>query len=69
MLFRSKGKKSEESESVEEKKEIVDEINLDETFPEAGPQLEEDNLNESFLHMQKLAGLITESEYKQKFKK
>jgi len=62
--MKNKGKKSEEP--TEEKKEIVDEINLDETFPEAGSQLEETELNESFLHMQKLAGLITEAEYKQK---
>ena len=62
--MKNKGKKSEEP--TEEKKEIVDEINLDETFPEAGSQLEETELNESFLHMQKLAGLITESEYKKK---
>ena len=51
---------------TEEEKEIVDEVNIDETFPPSGPQLEEDSLNESFLHMQKLAGLITEAEYKQK---
>ena len=31
--------------------------------------LEEDTLNESFLHMQKLAGLITEAQYKEKLNK
>lgn len=66
--MKNKGKKKSE-EPTEEKKEIVDEINLDETFPEAGSQLEETELNESFLYMQKLAGVITESEYKKKLKK
>jgi hypothetical protein len=63
----SKGTKTEKPES--EEKEIVDEIEIDETFPESGSQLEEDNdemdIYES-LHMQKLAGIISESEYKKK---
>ena len=50
----SKGAKTEKVED----KEIVDEVEIDETFPESGAQLEEDSLNESFLHMQKLAGII-----------
>jgi len=71
--IKNKGKKSEKP-ADEEKKEIVDEVsidetNIDETFPENGPGLEETELNESYLHMQKLAGLITESEYKKKLKK
>ena len=52
--LKNKGAKA---EKVEEK-EIVDEVDIDETFPESGAQLEEDSLNESFLHMQKLAGII-----------
>jgi hypothetical protein len=63
--LKNKGKKSEEPKE-ETEKEIVDEVNIDENFPEAGPELEETELNESFLHMQKLAGLITETEYKKK---
>jgi hypothetical protein len=66
--MKNKGKKSEEPKE-ETEKEIVDEVNIDETFPENGPGLEETELNESYLHMQKLAGLITESEYKKKLKK
>jgi hypothetical protein len=66
----SKGTKTEKPES--EEKEIVDEIEIDETFPESGSQLEEDNdemdIYES-LHMQKLAGIISESEYVDKVKK
>ena len=62
--LKNKGAKA---EKVEEK-EIVDEVDIDETFPESGAQLEEDSLNESFLHMQKLAGVITEAQYKAKKK-
>jgi hypothetical protein len=78
----SKGTKTEKPES--EDKEIVDEVEIDETFPESGAQLEEDNLSGleddaeasmgdldemdiyEMLHMQKLAGIISETEYKQK---
>jgi len=52
----------------EEEKEIVDETMMDENDPENGPQLEEEydtNIYE-MLHMQKLAGVISESEYKVK---
>ena len=107
--LKNKGAKTEKTEE----KEIVDEVNIDETFPESGSQLEENmgdydsmsdrelmdyaeqegmedmvvldgegglanreeiiaalsegvnanQINESFLHMQKLAGLITEAQY------
>jgi hypothetical protein len=72
----SKGTKTEKSES--EDKEIVDEVEIDETFPESGAQLEEkdmekdmeENMDEmdiyEMLHMQKLAGIISESEYNAK---
>jgi hypothetical protein len=82
--LKNKGKKAEKSEEVEEK-EVIDEApemeaKIEETFPEAGPPLEEakkkkaakkekeekEMMNESFLYMQKLAGVITEAEYKQK---
>jgi len=78
----SKGTKTEKPES--EEKEIVDEIEIDETFPESGSQLEEDNDEDlppapseeetaanqvyEMLHMQKLAGIISESEYVTKVK-
>jgi len=55
----------------EEEKEIVDETMMDENDPENGPQLEEEydtNIYE-MLHMQKLAGVISESEYKVKVEK
>ena len=64
--MQNKGKKSEESES-EETKEMVDEMasdikdNMEENYME-----EEKPLNESFLYMQKLAGIITEAQYNQK---
>ena len=73
----SKGTKTEKPES--EEKEIVDEA-----FPESGSQLEEDNDEDlppapseeeiaanqvyEMLHMQKLAGIISESEYVAKVK-
>jgi len=66
--MQNKGKKSEESES-EETKEMVDEMaedikgNMEENYME-----EEKPLNESFLYMQKLAGVITEAQYKAKKK-
>jgi hypothetical protein len=66
----SKGAKTEKVED----KEIVDEVEIDETFPESGEQLEEEenevdemDMYES-LHMQKLAGIISETEYNAKVK-
>jgi hypothetical protein len=75
--------KVEKSEEVEEK-EVIDEApEMEVRMDEAGPQLEEakkkkaptkkekeekEMMNESFLYMQKLAGVITEAEYKQKKK-
>lgn len=64
--------KSDKTPKVEEEKEIVDEIVVDETMmdendPENGPQLEEyDTDIYEMLHMQKLAGVLSESEYKAK---
>ena len=59
----SKGTKTEKAED----KEIVDEVEIDETFPESGAQLEEEDMDEmdiyESLHMQKLAGIISETEY------
>jgi len=68
----SKGTKTEKPES--EDKEIVDEVEIDETFPESGAQLEEKDMEENMdemdiyemLHMQKLAGIISETEYNAK---
>jgi hypothetical protein len=69
--LKSKGEKSEKVEDVEEK-EIVDEISLgeneeevDENFPESGPELEEadEEMNiYEVLNMQKLAGIISKEE-------
>jgi hypothetical protein len=74
----SKGTKTEKPES-EEKEEIVDEA-----FPENGPRLEEEDLSGivddaeasmeemdiyEVLHMQKLAGIISETEYADKVEK
>ncbi len=70
--MKNKAGKGDEKEDTEEGRALVnqegaiDEVNIDEMDPAAGPQLEEDSLNESFLHMQKLAGLITETQYNQK---
>jgi hypothetical protein len=70
----SKGTKTEKAES--EDKEIVDEVEIEETFPENGPRLEEEDMEEGMdemdmyesLHMQKLAGIISETEYNAKVK-
>lgn len=57
----------------EEEKEIVDEVEMDVDLGE-GEDMEtegmeyEGEINESFLHMQKLAGVITEAQYKAKKK-
>ena len=65
--LKSKGEKKEKPEL--EEKEIVDEVAIDETFPESGSQLEEDDTNiYETLHMQKLAGIISETEYNEKIK-
>jgi hypothetical protein len=75
--MKSKAGKEDEKENVEEEG-VIDEVAIDEMDPEAGSQLEEakkkkkkeekEPMNESFLYMQKLAGVITEAEYKQKRK-
>jgi hypothetical protein len=58
----------------EEEKEIVDEVEMEVDLGE-GEDMEtegmeyEEKMNESFLHMQKLAGVITEAQYKTKLKK
>jgi predicted nucleic acid-binding Zn-ribbon protein len=63
--IKSKSEKSEKVEDTEEK-EIVDEITIGEDSDNKEYDKEAE-LNESFLYMQKLAGLITEAQYKQKF--
>jgi hypothetical protein len=63
-LEKMEGKNEPEMEVEDEEKEIVDEVNIEENEPENGPQLEdEEPLCESFLYMQKLAGVLTESQY------
>jgi len=70
--------KGEKTEKVEEK-EIVDEVEIDEEFPESGPKLEEEDMPEAPSHeetdanqvyemltMQKRAGIITETQYNAK---
>ena len=63
----SKGKKTEKVEATPEPEEIIDEISLGEesTYEEEIPN---ESLNESFLYMQKLAGIITEGQYQAKKK-
>ena len=64
MKSKAEGKttKKMEDESMEEG--VVDEVNLDEMDPESGPQLEEDDMNiYEVLHMQKRAGILSETEY------
>ena len=72
--------KADKTPKVEEEKEIVDEVAVDVDLGE-GEEMEEEmetegmeteemeyeeKMNESFLHMQKLAGVITEAQYKAK---
>lgn len=63
----SKGKNTEKVEATPEPEEIIDEISLGEesTYEEEMPN---ESLNESFLYMQKLAGIITEGQYQAKKK-
>lgn len=69
--LKNKGSKAEKVEDTEEK-EIVDEVKIDENDPENGPQLEEKTETDEdmniyeMLHMQKIAGIISETEYKAK---
>ena len=63
--LKSKGEKAEETPE-----EIIDEISLGEesTYEEESLGMPNESLNESFLYMQKLAGLITEAQYQAKKK-
>lgn len=63
--LKSKGEKAEETPE-----EIIDEISLGEesTYEEESLEMPNESLNESFLYMQKLAGLITEAQYQAKKK-
>lgn len=64
--LKSKGEKAPKAEK-EEEKEIVDEVVIDENNPENGPQLEDEGMDiYETLYMQKLAGIISETEYKAK---
>ena len=69
--LKNKGEKKEKVEDTEEK-EIVDEISLNENDPESGPQLEEESeMDEDMdiyevLQMQKIAGILSETEYNAK---
>ena len=67
--MKNKGKKK--SEEPSEEKEMVDEITseVEAELEENMTEETEESLNESFLYMQKLAGLITEAQYKQKLNK
>jgi hypothetical protein len=76
--LKSKGSKVEKMEDTKE--EIIDESDLDETFPESGAQLEGDmpeapsheetDANQVYerLLLQKKAGILTESQYISKIK-
>ena len=65
--MKNKAGKGDEKEVVKdglEEEGVVDEVTID---PPAGPQLEEDSLNEEqILLMQKRAGIISETEYNEK---
>jgi hypothetical protein len=63
--LKSKANKGEKVEDTEEKEEIIDEVNIDEMDSESDSQLEEtDDMSiYEILHMQKMAGIISESEY------
>ena len=62
----SKANKGEKAEETPE--EIIDEISLGEepTYEEESLEMPNESLNESFLYMQKLAGVITEGQYQAK---
>ena len=69
--LKNKGSKTEKVEDTEEKEIVdevaIDEVAIDEVDPESGPQLEEENTDiYEILHMQKLAGILSETEYKAK---
>jgi hypothetical protein len=57
-----------EVEEVATDETMTEEAPIDETDVMAEMDVEETAINESFLKMQKLAGLITESEYREKIK-
>ena len=61
--LKNKGKKK--SEEPSEEKEMVDEM-TSEVETRVEENMTEESLNESFLYMQKLAGILTEAQYKQK---
>jgi hypothetical protein len=66
MKSKAEGKVAKKEEEMTEEG-VIDEVSIDENDPESGPQLEEDSLNEEqMLYMQKLAGIISETEYKAK---
>ena len=64
--MKSKGKKKTE-EPMEETKEMVDEMTseVEEGMTDEN-YMEEEEISESFLHMQKLAGVLSEEEYNKK---
>jgi hypothetical protein len=67
MKSKAEGKTTKKMEDENMEEGVVDEVNLDEMDPESGPQLEEDDMNiYEVLHMQKLAGILSETDYKTK---
>ena len=64
--MKSKGKKKTEEPKSEETKEMVDEMTSEVEEGMTDENYMEEEISESFLHMQKLAGVITEAQYNQK---
>ncbi len=57
---------TDKEESVDETVDAMDETYVEETYNMDKMGMKDESLNESFLKMQKLAGVITESQYNQK---
>lgn len=64
--MKNKGKKKTEEPKSEETKEMVDEMTSEVEEGMTDENYMEEEISESFLHMQKLAGVITEAQYNQK---
>ena len=64
--MKNKGKKKTEEPKSEETKEMVDEMTSEVEEGMTDENYMEEEISESFLHMQKLADVITEAQYNQK---
>ena len=64
--MKNKGKKKTEEPKSEETKEMVDEMTSEVEEGMTDENYMEEEISESFLHMQKLAGVLSEEEYNKK---